>query len=65
MQKIIINYKKMIPLTVKEIKSYHSKKFVLYVRNDLVLTMTINIIKSEIIVIILGNVEELLMIFVI
>ena len=54
----------MIPLTVKEI-SYHSKKFVLYARNDLVLTMTINIIKSEIIVIILGNVEELLMIFVI
>ena len=55
----------MMPLTVKEIISYHSKKFVLYARNDLVLTMTINIIKSEIIVIILGNVEELLMIFVI
>ena len=31
----------MIPLTIKEIKSYHSKKFVLYARNDLVLTMTI------------------------
>ena len=40
-----------------------SKKFVRYVKKDLVLNMTIKDIKSEIIVIILENIEELLTIF--
>ena len=53
----------MIPLAVKEIKSY---QFVIYPEKDLVLIMKIkNIIKSEITVIMLENTEELLIIFVI
>ena len=43
-----------------------SKKLPIYVKKDLVLTMTIkNIIKSEIVVIILENIGELFTIFVI
>ena len=43
-----------------------SKKFVIYVKKDLVLIMTIkNFIKSEIVVIILENIGELFTIFVI
>ena len=61
----IINYEKkeMIPLTKREEKSITSKKFVIYVKKDLVPTITIkNIIRLEIIVIILKNIEVLLMI---
>ena len=54
----------MIPLTSEERKLHLSKKNVIYAKMDLVLMMTIkNIIKLEIIVIILYNIEELLMIF--
>ena len=43
-----------------------SKKYVVYVKKDLVLIMTIkNMIKSEIIVITQENIEKLLIIFVI
>ena len=53
----------MIPLTKREEKSITSKKFVIYVKKDLVPTITIkNIIRLEIIVIILKNIEVLLMI---
>ena len=62
----IINYEKkeMVPLTKKEEhKSIISKKFVIYVKKDLVPTITIkNIIRLEIIVTILENIEVLLMI---
>ena len=60
----IINYEKkeMISLTKK--KSITSKKFVIYVKKDLVLMIAIkNIIRLEIIVTILENTEVLLMIF--
>ena len=49
----IINYEKqeMIPLTKKKRKSITSKKFVTYVKKDLVLMIAIkNIIRLEIIV---------------
>ena len=62
----MINYeiKEMIPLTKKEEKKHNSKKFVIYVKKDLVLMITIKtIIRLEIIVIILGNIEVLLVIF--
>ena len=53
----------MIPLTKKKRKSIISKKFVIYVKKDLVPTITIkNITRLEIIVTILGNIEVLLMI---
>ena len=61
----IINYEKkeMIPLTKKKRKSITSKKFVIYVKKDLVLMIAIkNIIRLEIIVTILENIEVLLMI---
>ena len=51
---------------MKNRKYIVSKKFVTYVKKDLVLMIAIkNTIKSEIIVIILGNIEELLKVFVI
>ena len=51
---------------MKNRKYVVSKKFVTYVKKDLVLMIAIkNTIKSEIIVIILGNIEELLKVFVI
>ena len=54
----------MIPLTKKENKSYHTQKFCkIYAKEILVLMIKI-IIKSEIIVIILENIEVLLIIFV-
>ena len=59
----IINYEKkeMIPLKKKKRKSIISKKFVIFVKKDLVPTMTIkNIIRLEIIVTILENIEVLL-----
>ena len=55
----IIKYEKkeVIPLTYKKISLIKSKKFVIYAKKDLVLMMTIkNIIKSDIIVIILENI---------
>ena len=61
----IINYEKkeMIPLTKRETKKQTSKKFVIYVKKHLVLMTTIkNIIRLEIIVTILENIEVLLMI---
>ena len=62
----IINYEKteMIPLTNEEQNYIVRKKYVIYVKTDLVLMMTIKIIiKSEIIVITLEDIEEVLMIF--
>ena len=51
---------------MKKRKYIAGKKFVIYVKKDLVLIMTIkNIIKSEITVIILETIEELPTIFVI
>ena len=51
---------------MKNRKYIVSKKFVTYIKKDLVLMIAIkNTIKSEIIVIILGNIEELLKVFVI
>ena len=64
----IIDYekRKTVPLTYTENKSYEKQKFALYVKKNLVLMMIKkSMIKSEIIVIILENVEELLMIFII
>ena len=60
----IINYeKKMIPLTKKEEKKYNKQEVCLYVKKDLVLTITIkNIIRLEIIIAILENIEVLLQI---
>ena len=62
----IINYEKkeMIPLTKKKKrKNITSKKFVIYVKKNLVPTITIkNIIWLEVIVTILENIEVLLMI---
>ena len=61
----IINYEKkeIIPLTKKEEKNITSKKFVIYVKKDLVLMIAIkNIRRLEIIVTILENIEVLLMI---
>ena len=55
--------RKMIPLSLMK-----SKKFVIYAKQNLILTTMMiikSIKKSEIIVIILKNIEELLMIFVI
>ena len=62
----IINYEKkeMIPLTKKKRKSIMSKKFVIYVKKDVVLMIAIkNIIRLEIIVTILENIMVLLTIF--
>ena len=54
----------MIPLTKKKRKNITSKKFLIYVKKDLVLMIAIkNIIRLEIIVTILENIEVLLMIF--
>ena len=68
----IINYeeKQMIPLTNKEKSLMKSKKFVIYAKKNFVLIkiMEMNLnytIKSEIMTIILENLEELLIIFVI
>ena len=55
----------MILLTNEEKNYIVSKKYVIYGTKDLVLMMTMkNIIKSEIMVITLENIEELLIIFV-
>ena len=57
--------KEMIPLTHKKVNPIKSKNFVIYAKKDLILMMAIkNIIKSEITVIILKDIEELLIIFV-
>ena len=64
----IIDYekRKIVPLTYTENKSYEKQKFASCVKKNLVLMMIKkSMIKSEIIVIILENVEELLMIFII
>ena len=66
----IINYerKEMIPLTDEENQSYKKQKVCLYARKHLVLIIIIiikNIIKSEMIVIILRNIEKLFIILVI
>ena len=61
----IINYEKkeMIPLTKEEKKSHRIQKRCYICKKSLVLMITIkNIIRLEIIVIILGNIEVLLMI---
>ena len=66
----IINYeeKEMTPLTYKGTSLMKSKKFVTYVKRNLVLMKMIKMhlnytIKSEIIVIITKNLEELLIAF--
>ena len=66
----IINYdtKEMISLTSEERKLHRKQKKnnLIYTKKDLALVMTIkNLLKLEIIVIILENIEEMLMIFVI
>ena len=53
----------MIPLTNEKEDSYKNQKFVIYVKRNLVLIKKIK--KSEIIVIIQENIEELLIIVVI
>ena len=58
----------MIPLTNKEIKSYEKQKYVIYAKKSFVMIKIRKanmpfIIKSEIIVITPGNLEELLIIF--
>ena len=58
--------KEMIPLTDKD--SYEKQKFVTYAKKNLVLTKMIKMhlsytMKSEIIVITLENLEELLIVF--
>ena len=60
----IIDYgkKDMIPLKMKKKNYIVSKKYVIYAKKDLIL-MIKNIIKSEIIIIALKNIKELLMIF--
>ena len=59
----IINYEKneITLLTDKEKESHEKKKFVIYVRKNLVLTK--NTVKSEIIVITQENLEELPIVF--
>ena len=52
----------MIQLTTEENQSYQKQKVSIYVKKNLVL-MTKNTIKSDIIVITLGNIEVLLIIF--
>ena len=58
----------MIPLTDETNKSYHNQKVVINVKKNLVLMMTVelhlikNTIKSEIIVILQENIEDLLII---
>ena len=64
----IIDYekRKIVSVTYTENKSYEKQKFALYVKKNLILMMIIkSMIKSEIIVVLLENVEELLMIFII
>ena len=61
----IINHgkKQMIPLTKEEKKAHVLQEDAIYAKKSLVLIITIkNIIRLEIIVIILGNTEVLLMI---
>ena len=57
----------MIPSTYKEDKSYKKQKSLLYMqKNNLALMMIMkNAIKSEIIVIMLENIEDLLIVFLI
>ena len=58
--------RKIVSVTYTENKSYEKQKFALYVKKNLILMMIIkSMIKSEIIVVLLENVEELLMIFII
>ena len=54
--------KEMIQLTTEENQSYQKQKVSIYAKKNLVL-MTKNTIKSDIIVITLGNIEVLLIIF--
>ena len=60
--------KEMIQLTDETNKSYHNQKVVINVKKNLVLMMTVelhlikNTIKSEIIVILQENIEDLLII---
>ena len=54
--------KEMIQLTTEENQSYQKQKVSIYVKKNLVL-MTKSTIKSDIIVITLGNIEVLLIIF--
>ena len=61
---IIITIKEMISLTHNENKSYKKQKVCYNAKKDLVLMITIkNVVKLEIIVIILENIEELPIIF--
>ena len=62
----IINNEKeeMIPLADEENKSYKKQKICYICKKDLVLMIITNIIKSEMIVIILEIIETLLVIFV-
>ena len=54
--------KEIIQLTTEENQSYQKQKVSIYAKKNLVL-MTKNTIKSDIIVITLGNIEVLLIIF--
>ena len=67
MQQKIISYEKkeMMPSIYKTINFIKSKRFFIYAKRDLVLMMIIkSTIKSEIIVIKLEHIEELLIVFV-
>ena len=56
---------KMIPLTYEKTSIIKSKKIVIYAKKDLVkMTIIKNILKSDIIVIIIENTEVMLTIFV-
>ena len=61
----VIKYEKkeMVPLTNEEKELYEIRKFIIYVKKNLELIK--NTVKSEIIVIIQENIEELLIVFVI
>ena len=60
----IINYdkKKMIPLTIEENKSYYEQKSLLYMEQENLALIIKNDKKSDIIVIIVGNIEVVLII---
>ena len=60
----IINYdkKKMIPLTIEENKSYYEQKSLLYMEQENLALIIKNNKKSDIIVIIVGNIEAVLII---
>ena len=60
----IINYdkKEMIPLTIEENKSYYEQKSLLYMEQENLALIIKNNKKSDIIVIIVGNIEVVLII---